>query len=377
MKIAYLTQYAVDGQTQSQFYNYSRLIDKEFDVNVFYLFQYDNNELIKAYENNGVRVESLEFQNPRISFKNFIKFVKIMSKMDVDIIHSQHPIAGFYNKLGTTFVNIFYRKKIKIIVEQRCVKKNLSFFARILETITHPLADLVICSSDSVELSYFNKVNYLPDFLENKRIKHITFYNSIDTSLLKKHQQKEVCDLKNKDVVTICMVGRNEPVKQPLLVLQAINILKNYNVMLYVAGHGSLDEQMKKYVKENELENTVTFLGNITWVPKLLSESDIYINYSKHEGLCKSLLEAMAMGTAVIASKVEGNIEVVGLNNEYGILADSTSDVKLAEAIVNLIEKFELYKKYSEVGKGRVKKFDVEYQIKEIENIYKKFRDEA
>src|SRR5690554_5612172 len=99
MKIAYLTQYAVEGQLQTQFYNYSKYIDKNiYKVSVFYLFPYSaENSLIEAYVNSNIEVHSLNFSRSRISISNLIKFVKLFSKMEVDVIHSQHPIAGFYN----------------------------------------------------------------------------------------------------------------------------------------------------------------------------------------------------------------------------------------------------------------------------------------
>jgi len=111
-------------------------------------------------------------------------------------------------------------------------------------------------------------------------------------------------------------------------------------------------------------------LGNISWIPKLLLESDIFINYSLHEGLCKAVLESMAVGVPVVASRVEGNIEVIGTNNDYGLLSNGKSEVELKNSIVSLVEDYNLYMNYAKKGIERVKDFDVYIQIKKIEKIY-------
>lgn len=369
MKIAYLTQYAVDGQNQSQFFNYSRLIGPEFEVAVYYLFPFDKGErLVDDYRKAGVEVQSLQFTGSRISLSNLRRFVKTFAKSDFDILHSQHPIAGFYSKVGGTILRLFYRKKFKIIVEQRCVRKNLSKPARMLESVTHPLADLVVCSSDSVEKSYFKSVHFLPELLAGKKIKHLTFYNSIDTSAFstgtaKKHPGKKE--------IHICTVGRHEAVKQPLLVLEALRRLGRPEVLLQMAGHGSLDNPIQEYINTHGLGQQVKLLGNIDWVAELLQKSDIYINFSKNEGLCKSLLEAMATGTPVIVSKVEGNVEVVGGDSVYGLAVPPQDTDALAEAISQLIDHPERYEHYSVAGRDRVTEFDVTRKVREMEQLYR------
>ncbi|WP_256003253.1 glycosyltransferase family 4 protein [Pedobacter deserti] len=374
MKILYLTQYAVDGQFQSQFYNYALYIDKTSHIiEVAYLFPFAaDNTLIEAYKRNNIKVSSLGYKGVRISLGKLWAFIKFLKSKDFDIVHSQHPIAGFYNKIGTTLVNLIYRRNIKIIVEQRCVKKNLSFFARILETLTHPLANLVLCSSNGVQRSYFGSTNSL-DTHFTKKVSRFTFYNSIDISTLNRSPSGRRAP-SDGEIINICVIGRNEPVKQPILVIKAIEHLGRDDVRLHMAGSGSLDAELKDYIQKNALSEKVFLLGNIDWIPKLLQDSDIYINYSKHEGLCKSLLEAMASGVPSIASRVDGNTEVLGENNEFGILVVDKSPQKLAEAINQLLSDKELYSSYSKAGAIRSQEFDVKQQVLLVADIYKRLK---
>ncbi len=370
--IVYLTQYAVEGQIQSQFYNYSRFIDKnQFNVKVFYLFPFQkDNSLIKAYSKNGIEVFSLNFTGARISLSNLFTFIKVFSKLNIDIVHSQHPIAGFYNKIGIKILNSYRRKKIKIITEQRCNKKNLSKYAQILELNTHFLSDLVINSSDSVELSFFKTVNTYNDFINKKKCKHITLYNSIDTYYLEPFKKKTLTNITDKKVINICFVGRLESVKQPLAILQALKLISEFKFHLFIAGEGSLEHTLQNYIKENEMEGCVTMLGNISNIPKLLNSCDLFVNYSKHEGLCKAILEAMSVGLPVIASRVSGNIEVIGAKEEFGLLADSNNIESLKENVVKLITSNNLYKIYSLKVLDRINDFEVRNQVKKVEKIY-------
>ncbi|GGO92500.1 glycosyl transferase family 1 [Nocardioides phosphati] len=84
----------------------------------------------------------------------------------------------------------------------------------------------------------------------------------------------------------------------------------------------------------------VDFLGRRYDVATLLQASDVFVFPSLHENLSNALLEAMAAGLPVIASRVGGNVEVVSRGG--GLLVEPDESLSVAQAIVALVEDHEL-----------------------------------
>ncbi len=82
-------------------------------------------------------------------------------------------------------------------------------------------------------------------------------------------------------------------------------------------GTGTVDDRVKKMVRELDVMNRVRFLGERSDVSDLLGAANIFILPSQYEGMPLSIMEAMAKGLPVIASAVSGIPEELG---ETGVL---------------------------------------------------------
>ena len=71
-------------------------------------------------------------------------------------------------------------------------------------------------------------------------------------------------------------------------------------------------------------------------MPRLLAAIDVYVQPSVNEGLSLSILEAMAAGKAVVATRVGGTGEVIA-DGETGVLVPPGSSAALAAAILRLL----------------------------------------
>ena len=65
--------------------------------------------------------------------------------------------------------------------------------------------------------------------------------------------------------------------------------------------------------------DTVEFLGEVSDVPGVLARADVYVQPSFQEGLPNAVLEAMAMGLPIVATRVSGNEDVVA-DGDNGLL---------------------------------------------------------
>lgn len=104
----------------------------------------------------------------------------------------------------------------------------------------------------------------------------------------------------------------------------------NDDLFLVVVGSGgnsaySCEDEIKEYVKENKLENSVIFTGNVNVksVHEYLKSADIFIFPTERgEGLPNSVLEAMACGLVIVTNPVSGIADVIK-NNVNGFLMEA------------------------------------------------------
>jgi glycosyltransferase involved in cell wall biosynthesis len=109
------------------------------------------------------------------------------------------------------------------------------------------------------------------------------------------------------------------------------------NLNLIFVGDGELRDPLERQVKELGLQKSIHFLGTRSDVPALLAASDLFVLPSLWEGLPMALIEAMASGLPVIATKVSGTNEVM-VDGKTGILVEPGKSDELVTAIGRLLE---------------------------------------
>jgi glycosyltransferase involved in cell wall biosynthesis len=122
------------------------------------------------------------------------------------------------------------------------------------------------------------------------------------------------------DAIVFACVGRLEPQKNPLLLLQSFAALNDPRTRLILCGDGSLSEPLAAYTKANGLEGRVRFLGKRNDIPECLAASDVFVLSSNWEGNPLAVMEAMAAGLPVISTAVGGVPELVQ-SGTHGLLA--------------------------------------------------------
>jgi glycosyltransferase involved in cell wall biosynthesis len=124
-----------------------------------------------------------------------------------------------------------------------------------------------------------------------------------------------------------------------------------------IAGEGPEREFLERTMTGAPPQQTVSFPGKILYadVPRLLSEHDVFLLASDHEGLPLSLLEAMGQGLVPVISDLESGVrEVVDAGNGIRVPVDDTSGY--ARAIIHLHEHRDELAAQSAAARERVKK---------------------
>jgi glycosyltransferase involved in cell wall biosynthesis len=116
------------------------------------------------------------------------------------------------------------------------------------------------------------------------------------------------------------------------------------------------------------------FLGQIKEIPQLLARSDVFVLPSLSEGISLTLLEAIASGMAVAATRVGGNPEVVA-DDETGLLVPAADPQALASALLRLRQQRELNRRLGRAGRVCVEsRFDIRRMVAAYEALYQRTR---
>ena len=123
-------------------------------------------------------------------------------------------------------------------------------------------------------------------------------------------------------------------------------------------------------VKHLQLEDRVHLLGWLDNAENLLCALDVFVSASETESFGLSIVEAMASGTAVVATRTDGAQEVVE-DGITGVLVNIGNIEELADAIVRLLQDKKLRQDMSERSQAAAKmRFTLGRMVDEIEKLY-------
>jgi len=125
---------------------------------------------------------------------------------------------------------------------------------------------------------------------------------------------------------------------------------------LIIFGEGDLRGPLEKQIKQLSLGKRVLLPGFREDVMSLMKSADLFVMSSVTEGLGSAVLDAMAMGHAVVGTKAGGIPEAV-IHDETGLLVEPADAKALAGAIVRLLKDTGLRKQFGEAGRARVAEY--------------------
>jgi glycosyltransferase involved in cell wall biosynthesis len=141
-----------------------------------------------------------------------------------------------------------------------------------------------------------------------------------------------------------------------------------------ILGEGELREQLQRQVHEHRLEKHVLLPGFRTDVLGCIKGFDLFVMSSVTEGLGTSLLDAMACGRPIVATRAGGIPEIVedGVN---GALVPPRDAASLAAAIVRALKDEGWRRRMGEAGLARVReRFTVDRMVEQTAAVYRRIR---
>lgn len=139
-------------------------------------------------------------------------------------------------------------------------------------------------------------------------------------------------------------------------------------VHLYLLGEGPMRTELERYIDENALQDAVTFLGYQTNPYKYVAKCDLFVCSSFAEGFSTAATEALIVGTPVCTVEVSGMKEMLGENNEWGIVTENSEEA-LYHGIKRLLDDSALLAHYKEKAAERGRSFSTENTVKAVEEM--------
>lgn len=174
--------------------------------------------------------------------------------------------------------------------------------------------------------------------------------------------------------VLLLTVGRLTVQKGHTVLLDAITQLKPSEPRTFFAfaGDGPLRTELEQKAQQLEIADHVRFLGVRNDVNELLLAADIFVQPSLWEGLSLALLEALLAGLPVLATRVEGVVDVVE-DGESALLVPPKDANALAAAIERLLSDENLRQRLAQAGRQRAQaRYSVERMGRAYEDLLRK-----
>ena len=254
---------------------------------------------------------------------------KVLSKNKVayavEVVGDPHEVSKF---LKLPYVIKFFLKNYSLL--------------KMRKVVANSIASLYVTNS-TLQKKYPAKKALISSAASNVIINKSDIVNLSEKLSSVKEINKRFANAKKKPI-KIGVLGLLYAIKSPIEILEAINILikQQYNVELHFAGDGPLKNEVEQLAQKYNIANRVTCLGNLSTgneVFNFLDSLDLYVQFSKTEGIPRAMLEAMARGCAVVSSNVGGIPEFVA--SEF--LVETNNIKQLTHKIKSVLENESLY----------------------------------
>jgi len=176
--------------------------------------------------------------------------------------------------------------------------------------------------------------------------------------------------------IVIGTVGRLDPVKDQAGLLRAFSrIADDPRALLLIAGEGPCRAELEATVSALGLDGRVRLLGERDDVPHVLAAMDVFVLCSIGEGISNTILEAMATGLPVVATRVGGNPELV-VDGNTGFLVVPRSPAALAAPLRRYLEDPGLVAHHGRSARDLAEaEFSLERMVGAYEELYERLLD--
>jgi len=350
------------------------LLSNSYKVTVCCYYEFDLN-MVRQFEATGADVLLMKYERATGLWHLAKGLIPLFKERKPDIVHVQYLAPGLIPILAARLACV------PVILATVHIAGSIVYGkkAKMLLRIAALFCTRFICVSRGVEEFWFGSSQIFDPANVNKRRKHYTVYNAIDTTAIAqaviasdKTKIKRDMNIQGRPVIGI--VGRLAEQKGHSILLDAMTqIVKEIpDVMLIVIGDGPEKQKLIEKTTSLQLDKNIFWLG--AWqqnkVFELYAIMDIFVMPSLYEGFGLTAAEAMAACIPVVGTKVEGLSEVID-DGVSGVLVPAGDSDALSETILKFLKNPEKAKTYGKNGRMRADRlFSLENFSKSMQGIY-------
>ena len=313
------------------------------------LFKDDNFDMVYSSKEGQIREACVKEKI------NFYPLKKINTKEVRKVIKEFQPDIIHAHDVKASVIASFFSQNAQIVSHIHCNYEDMRIVN--LKTLLFLLRAKKFEHIFWVSNSAFEKYRF-----NNKlKKKSSILYNVIDSEKIIAKSQDDLNHY-NYDVVYL---GRLSYPKNPErlidVLIKAIQIKKN--LKMAIIGTGDLEENVKNRAEKLGIQDNISFLGFQSNPMKILKDAKVMLMTSRFEGTPMCALEAMALGVPIVSTPIDGLVDIITDGVEGYLSEDNT---KLAEKIVEIVEKKELHE---ELSKNSIEKFSVINDLEKYKRI--------
>lgn len=238
------------------------------------------------------------------------------------------------NNFMAIITSLFLPHKLCVSVRGNPASEYAGGFNRLLMKLLFPIADLVILQTNESRGFFTKRINK----------KSVVLPNPLNPVFL---NTEPVMEKEN----TIMATGRLDYNKNHAMLINAFSqIAKEYpDMKLVIFGEGEKRAELEELIAKRELQDRIELPGSVSDVADKIKKTRIFALTSYTEGLPNSIMEAMALGAAVVSTNCPcgGPLELIE-NEENGILVPVGDANALADAFRKILSDEVLEKKLQE-----------------------------
>jgi glycosyltransferase involved in cell wall biosynthesis len=329
-------------------------------------------ELVPHFRAEGIPVHLLKARN-RFDPVALGRLVRLLRDHPFDIVHSHLFRADIY--AGLAVARLGEHRPLLVSTRHNDDRFFLNPFVGLVHYAISARQDLIIAISDHIA-----RFTVARGVRHPARVRRV--YHGLEppvTRALEREGQRIRAELGiGPDAFLVGNVGRLAPQKGQRHLIRAMPLLLERvpRAHAVIAGGGDLEAFLRDLADEMGVAERVHVLGPRKDVPELMHAIDVFAMPSIWEGFGLVLLEAMAAGRPIVASRVATIPEVV-VDGKTGLLVPAGDPLALAEALAQLAHQSALATRFGEAGRERLRRhFSIDKMVGDTELLYRELMDE-
>lgn len=281
----------------------------------------DNSRL----DGTGIITHQIDFQKSPFSKevrKAYHQLVQLMLEEAFDLVHCHMPLSAVVARLAAQKVRKQTGRQVSVLYTAH----GLHFYtgAPLRNWIYYPIERYLARYTDRLILInqedyqrglHFpirGKVEYVPGVgIPLEGYQPVKLRGSEEAGQSRPVIEELIGRKLSSETRVLVTIGELSQNKNHKLLIEMMTELRDLNLFVLIGGTGNQEESLRTLICENELEDYVYLPGYIYDVKRVLEEADCYILPSYREGLPVAIMEAMAAGLPVIASRIRGVTDLI------------------------------------------------------------------